>query len=567
MLIARYKFNSSIDTLFSEVNEEFIYTYTDIDNGDGTITRTIYSNQLPTIIRFEDCEGLLEVNYLNTSELTTLRKAFKNCYNVTSINATDWDTSNVTSLYEAFEDCNSLTSLDVSNFDTSNVTDMNAMFRSCSQLTQLDLSNWDTSEVTDMEYMFHDCSKLTQLDVSNWDTKNVQYMIGMFYNCSQLTQLDLSNWDTSKVTNMDSMFFNCFQLTQLDVSNWDTGKVTIMSSMFNSCSQLAQLDVSNFDTSNVTDMNAMFYNCSQLTQLDLSNWDTGKVTIMSSMFYGCSKLTQLDVSNWDTSSVTDKANITATIFKSQSILLNWSIEEINKHVSINTSYESTVYVNCDISKLTENSLITYVSWLGDETIISLPQPLKRVGDICDILYWDEKKGHYCIEVNINEDLTIKETPEIIDLPNLNKMYMMKTYEDITKIGYTNMSLSPIETTISTEGKEYIIENLQPSVEYTLQFNCLTKGEDIKIKIEDMIISPNVELGINHIKITTPSNITNRTTIIIYGKGYVIKDVILVEGEINQILGYFEGTQSLGEEVEGGYKITITSDNYSDKWKE
>ena len=59
--IAEYKFNSSIDTLFSEVNEGFVYTHTDIDNGDGTITSTLYSAQLPTIIRFEDCEGLLEV--------------------------------------------------------------------------------------------------------------------------------------------------------------------------------------------------------------------------------------------------------------------------------------------------------------------------------------------------------------------------------------------------------------------------------------------------------------------------------------------------------------------------
>ena len=103
-IIAKYKFNSSIDTLFSEVNTGFVYTHTDIDNGDGTITRTIYSDNLPTSIRFEACEGLLEVLYLNTSELTTLRKTFKNCYNVTSINTADWDTSKVTSLFEAFEE-------------------------------------------------------------------------------------------------------------------------------------------------------------------------------------------------------------------------------------------------------------------------------------------------------------------------------------------------------------------------------------------------------------------------------------------------------------------------------
>ena len=127
-IIAEYKFDSSIDTLFSEVNEGFVYTHTDIDNGDGTITRTIYSDQLPTMVRFENCEGLLEVNHLDTSELTTLRKTFKNCYNVTSINATDWDTSKVTSFYETFEDCNNLITLDVSNWDTRSVTTMYRTF-------------------------------------------------------------------------------------------------------------------------------------------------------------------------------------------------------------------------------------------------------------------------------------------------------------------------------------------------------------------------------------------------------------------------------------------------------
>jgi surface protein len=84
---------------------------------------------------------------------------------------------------------------------------------------------------------------------------------------------------------------------------------------------------------------------------------------MYAMFQYCSQLTQLDVSNWDTSSVT---TTTATIFKPHSALLNWSIEEINRHVNINTTYKSTVYVNCDISKLNKNDLITYKYYNGNK---------------------------------------------------------------------------------------------------------------------------------------------------------------------------------------------------------
>ena len=54
-IIAKYKFNSSLYADYiPEFNEEFTgYTKTDINNGDGTITR-IYSHDTlkPTVMRF-----------------------------------------------------------------------------------------------------------------------------------------------------------------------------------------------------------------------------------------------------------------------------------------------------------------------------------------------------------------------------------------------------------------------------------------------------------------------------------------------------------------------------------
>ena len=316
--IVEYKFNSSIDTLFSEVNEGFTYTYEDIDNGDGTITRTIYSDQLPTKIRFEDCEGLLELLYLNTSELTTLRKTFKNCYNVTSINATDWDTSKITSLCEAFEDCNNLTSLDVSNFDTSNVTDMQYMFNGCNNLTSLDVTNFDTSNVTNMQYMFSNCKNLITLDVSNFDTSNVTNMGCMFQYCESLTTLDVINFNTSNVTDIHGLFCNCYNLTSLDVSNFNTSNVIDMQYMFQYCKNLTTLDVSNFNTSNVIDMKYMFEDCHNITSLNLSNFDTSNVTNMTEMINECYDLTELNISNWHLNSEVDVTNM----FIDTNVLIN-----------------------------------------------------------------------------------------------------------------------------------------------------------------------------------------------------------------------------------------------------
>ena len=592
MLIARYTanasgvvptFNSGYQYTVNETSNNGIYTVEINANTDFTSCSFSGKSQLLTVeylkvtslvinmnSMFLNCSSLtqLDVSNWDTSQVKDMQYMFYNCSSLTQLDVSNWDTSQVTTMFIMFSNCSKLTTIgDVSEWDTSKVTNMSNTFNNCSSLTQLDVSNWDTSQVTDMYNMFYNCSSLTQLDVSNWDTSQVKDMQYMFYNCSSLTQLDVSKWNTSKVTVIGYMFQNCSSLTQLDVSKWKTSKVTNISYMFRNCSFLTQLDVSNWDTSKVQYMQYMFNTCSSLTQLDVSNWDTSKVTNMNNMFYNCSSLTQLDVSNWDTSQVT---TLTSTIFKPYTGMLNWSVEEINRFVSNNTDYNSIVYVNCDISQLVENELITYVNYTEDEISISLPQPLRSIGNMSDRLYWDYDKGYYCIEQNIdiNEDgeLYIIEF-KIIELPHLNKKYEIDVYET-TKIGFTNIPLDPIETTINLDTANYTVENLTSLTEYTIQFNCLIKNTDnIDIKIEDEVITSPLELGINRIKITT-SNVTKKTTIVLCGEGNAIKDVMLIQGEINQDLKYFKGIESFGElQEDGNYKITITSDNYNWLWKE
>jgi surface protein len=290
---------------------------------------------------------------------------------------------------------------------------------------------------------------------------------------------------------------------------------------------------------------------------------------MTGMFQNCSKLTQLDVSDWDTSKVTA---LTPSIFKPRTLLLNWSIEEINRFVTTDITAPSIVYVKHDISKLTQNNKITYVNYIGDEISISLPQPLRRIGNICDRLYWDYDKGCYCIEQNIdineNNELCIIE-PIIIELTDMNEKVEIDVYET-TKIGFIDTPIDPTETIINQDMINYKIEQLESSTEYTIQFNCLAKIKEnnIGIKINEEVIETPITLGINRVKITTPSNITDKTRIALYGEGNIIKDVMLVKGDLNQDLKYFEGIQGLGElQEDGSYKITIVSDNYNWLWKE
>ncbi|MBO4430468.1 MAG: BspA family leucine-rich repeat surface protein [Bacteroidaceae bacterium] len=217
---------------------------------------------------------------------------FNGFKNTTQIDGLQYlNTSEVTSMYMMFYECSNLISLDLGNFNTENVTDMSDMFNYCSALKSLNVSNFDTKNVTNMSDMFHSCNNLVSIDISSFNTENVTNMTGMFCFCYALNSLNLSNFNTKKVTGMVSMFQGCKALTSLDLSHLNTDKVTTTSLMFSGCSSLTSLDLSSFNTESVWDMSEMFSDCYALhTIYCSSNWTTVKVSYSPSMFQGCSNL-------------------------------------------------------------------------------------------------------------------------------------------------------------------------------------------------------------------------------------------------------------------------------------
>lgn len=213
------------------------------------------------------------------------------------------NTSNVTSMKRMFNDCYKLTSLDVTRFNTAKVTDMSYMFEGCRELSSLDVTRFNTSKVTDMSFMFSECSSLTSLNVTHFNTENVSNMRFMFDACSNLTSLDLSHLNTTNVKDMERMFAHCENLAKLDLSHFNTTNVKDMSRMFLNCAKLSSLDLSNFNTANVEYMESMFDDCRSLVSLDLLHFNTSKVKKMSNMFRMCEKMTTLDISSFDTRAV------------------------------------------------------------------------------------------------------------------------------------------------------------------------------------------------------------------------------------------------------------------------
>lgn len=82
---------------------------------------------------FNNCQDLVKVFDLHTTNVTNMKCMFMQCRSLTSI--PDLDTSNVTNMREMFNICTSLIS--IPDLDVSNVTDMYNMFRLCKKLTTL----------------------------------------------------------------------------------------------------------------------------------------------------------------------------------------------------------------------------------------------------------------------------------------------------------------------------------------------------------------------------------------------------------------------------------------------
>ena len=337
-------------------NSEPAWYYANYEYGIyGDVTKVVFdssfANARPTstsnwFLEMENLTTITGLEYLNTSEVTTMAGMFSTC--------------------------SKLTSIDLSHFDTGNVTDMNSMFDYCINLTSLDLSHFDTSKVTNMVFMFNHCSKLTTLDLASFNTANVTNMVSMFHTCSNLTTIIVGGgWSTEKVRTSNDMFIDCTNLiggagtayqnenpvdkTYARIDDPDNGKpgyftwppsstpyallstdgstLTFYYDEYKATRTGTTYDIPwserypewagtsegdnttvttvDFDSSfayyhDLVNTSFMFYRMSALTTINnLDRLNTENVTDMMSMFVKCSSLETIDVSHFNTEKVTN----------------------------------------------------------------------------------------------------------------------------------------------------------------------------------------------------------------------------------------------------------------------
>ena len=111
---------------------------------------------------------------------TSCKYWFLNFFSLSVIEGLQYlNTSEVTSMYNMFANCSALTTLDVTTFDTHLVTNMGGMFQGCSSLTTLNLGSFNTDKVDNMIDMFKNCTNLKTIYVnSHWTTASVDVFNG-----------------------------------------------------------------------------------------------------------------------------------------------------------------------------------------------------------------------------------------------------------------------------------------------------------------------------------------------------------------------------------------------------
>lgn len=351
------------------------WTSSSLANVTNVVFDSSFSTVRPTSTAywFEGASKLTTIthlDYLNTSEVTTMEKMFNGCESLISANMSQFNTEKVTDMSSMFKDCKRLTSLNLNGFNTSEVTDMAAMFMNCSGITLLDLSSFNTANVTDMKSMFRGDSLLTTIFInSKWNIGKVTsyYSSYMFEGCVNLKGGAGTAYDESKVDktyaradnavgNPGYLSFKPYAVYQsasrrlffyadgrpdvkigtvYDLKRDETGPgwyfdeispnvaVVDFDASFANARPVSTAywfygmtnlksftGIDNLNTSEVTTMRSMFYNCSALEMLNLSNFNTSKVTNMSYMFYGCSNLITVYVSDaWTTIRVSSSTSM------------------------------------------------------------------------------------------------------------------------------------------------------------------------------------------------------------------------------------------------------------------
>lgn len=119
-------------------------------------------NALKNYSVYEKIPAIKGMEYLNTSEVTTMQSMFDSSnIGPGDVDFSLFDTRKVTNMMSMFFNCTNIYSLDLSTFDTQNVTRTGSMFNNCKNLETIYVDDtWTMDKVSGSFMMFDGCTNL-----------------------------------------------------------------------------------------------------------------------------------------------------------------------------------------------------------------------------------------------------------------------------------------------------------------------------------------------------------------------------------------------------------------------
>ena len=119
-------------------------------------------NALKNYSAYEKIPAIKGMEYLNTSEVTTMQSMFDSSnIGPGDVDFSLFDTRKVTNMMSMFFNCTNIYSLDLSTFDTQNVTRTGSMFNNCKNLATIYVDDtWTMDKVSGSFMMFDGCTNL-----------------------------------------------------------------------------------------------------------------------------------------------------------------------------------------------------------------------------------------------------------------------------------------------------------------------------------------------------------------------------------------------------------------------
>ncbi len=124
----------------------------------------------------------------------------------------DW-----TGFFEGFTNVESFVGLDL--IDTSDVTNMEAAFKNCAKLDTFNLDDLDITSVTSIESMFEGCKEFRGFSSATQVFASLQNASNAFKGCTSLRLIGFDMFLSATLQNTTSMFENCTSLRSIMVDN------------------------------------------------------------------------------------------------------------------------------------------------------------------------------------------------------------------------------------------------------------------------------------------------------------------------------------------------------------